>query len=57
MSNISLSVRPHVTLVGWEEFCATHRPYTIRQVIQVTASLGHGTGKRAKALSLWRTVT
>lgn len=29
MSNISLSMRPHVTPVGWEEFCATHGPYTI----------------------------
>ena len=29
MSNISLSMRPHVTPVCWEEFCATHGPYTI----------------------------
>src|SRR5688572_19095792 len=29
MSNISLAMRPHVTPVGWEEFCATHGPYTI----------------------------
>jgi hypothetical protein len=29
MSNISLSMRPDVTPVGWEDFCATHGPYTI----------------------------
>ncbi len=29
MSNISLSMRPDVTPLGWEEFCATHGPYTI----------------------------
>src|SRR3954471_2552715 len=29
MSNISLSMRPEVAPLGWEEFCATHGPYTI----------------------------
>jgi hypothetical protein len=29
MSNISLSMRPDITPLGWEEFCATHGPYTI----------------------------
>lgn len=29
MSNISLSMRPEVTPLRWEEFCATHGPYTI----------------------------
>jgi hypothetical protein len=29
MSNISLSMRPDVTPLGWQEFCATHAPYTI----------------------------
>jgi hypothetical protein len=29
MSNISLCMRPEVGPFGWEEFCATHDPYTI----------------------------
>ncbi len=29
MSNICLSMRPDVAPLGWEEFCATHGPYTI----------------------------
>ena len=29
MSKISLSMRPEVAPLGWEEFCATHGPYTI----------------------------
>jgi hypothetical protein len=29
MSNISLCMRPDVPPLGWEEFCATHGPYTI----------------------------
>src|SRR4029077_6310482 len=29
MSTISLSMRPEATPFEWEEFCATHGPYTI----------------------------
>ena len=29
MSNVTLCVRPEVAPFGWEEFCATHGPYTI----------------------------
>ena len=29
MSSISLCMRPEVVPFGWEEFCATHGPYTI----------------------------
>lgn len=29
MSSISLCMRPEVAPFGWEEFCATHGPYTI----------------------------
>lgn len=29
MKNISLSMKPDVAPLGWEEFCATHGPYSI----------------------------